>query len=246
MTGFSQKLKDLLWPRRCELCGREADRPGRYVCSDCLMRLPFNPVQGICSKCGRPAEGFDRDFLCEDCRHSPPSFDRAAASLRFEDDTRRLVSAFKSRSAIHLAGDIADIMEGTIRSRFNVELIDAIVPVPSTIVHRLLRGYNQCGLIASELSRRLAKPSIRLLKRIGFPKRQAELREKERKENAAGSFAALASISSHLPDPQSSTLLVVDDVMTTGSTLGECAKVLKDCKVGTVWTAALAHTYRDA
>lgn len=245
MSGAVELVKDFLWPRRCEVCGRKSDRPDRYICSDCMMRLKFNPVDGVCRICGRRAAGFEGEFLCEECRLKRPAFDRAAASLDFDDDTKKIVHAFKSKCAVYLRGDICDIVEGMLRTRFKTDLITAVTSVPLTLPHRFLRGYDQCAMMAKELARRINKPYVRLLKRQGFPKRQAGLSEEERIENVKGTFAVCRSFLRRLEDAPNSTVLVIDDVMTTSSTLNECAKTLKDAGVGTVWTATLAATHKD-
>ena len=233
-------LLDLVWPRKCEVCGRPADRPGRHVCSDCLNRLPFLPTDGCCRRCGRAAEGLDGEFLCEDCRVSKPAFDRAASVLSFIGEARDIVNAFKFRNHAWLRDDFADWMAAVMAARFRVEEIEVVVPMPSTLWHRLDRGFNQCEYLAQALAKRMDKPYARtVLVRKGNPKRQGELNEEERHANVIGTFAVLRPevVRDH-------TVLLVDDIMTTGSTLSEGAAELKRAGAKRVWCVTLARSLR--
>ena len=236
-----ESILDFVWPRRCEICGKTADRPGRHVCADCLNRLPFVPTDGCCRRCGRAAEKLDGEFLCEDCRVHRPSFDRTASALSFEGEARELVNGFKfDRRKLWLRTDFADWLEAVARVRFNVDEVDVVVPMPSTWLHRLDRGYNQCDYLASVLAKRLDKPYVRqALRRVGMPKKQGVLSEEERRTNVLGTFSV------RRPETVcGKTVLVVDDIMTTGSTLSACAAELKRAGAVRVWCVTLARSFR--
>ena len=235
MWKMWEALKDAAWPRTCEICSRPSDRPARHVCADCLMRLPVNPASGLCRKCGRDAPGFDGDFLCDDCRLHRPHFDRAACALRFEGEARELVNKFKFRGRIYLRDDFVDFLEATAMARFRLEKISCVVPMPSVPLRRWLRGYNQCEYLAAALAKRLGKPCLRLLRRTGSPARQGGLTEDDRRSNVIGTFAS---------KPCSGTPLLVDDVMTTGSTLSEASRMLKLAGADSVFCIALARSIR--
>lgn len=235
----------MVWPRPCEVCGRPSDRPGRHVCADCLNRMPFMPADGCCRRCGRDAPGLDGEFLCEECRERRPRFDRAASVLRFEGEAREMVNAFKFRNHLWLRADFADWLEATARTRFRVGEVDVVMPMPSTALHRLDRGYNQCEYLARALARRLGLPfDARTLRRVGSPKRQGGLTEEERRANVVGTFACRRRVAAPRSADASPTVLVVDDIMTTGSTLSECAATLKAAGAGRVWCIALARSLR--
>lgn len=239
-TCLLGKLLDFIWPRTCEVCGRPADRPGRHVCSDCLNRLPFLPVDGCCRCCGRAAEKLSGEFLCEDCRARRPAFDRAASAIQFDGDAREAVNAFKFRGHFWMRDDFADWLEAVVRTRFRVAEIDLVLPMPSTLWHRFDRGYSQCAYLAKALAERLGKPyDGGVLRRKGHPKRQGGLSEEERRENVVGTFAVRRPAA-----VRGKTVLVVDDIMTTGSTLSACAGELKASGAVRVWCATLAHSLR--
>ena len=199
------------------------------------------PSDGLCRRCGRPASGLDGEFLCEECRERRPCFDRAASVFRFENDARDLVNAFKFRGCVHLRADFADLLEGLARVRFRLAEAACVVPMPSTVRHRWLRGYNQCGILARALAKRIGLPCRALLRRTGSPARQGGLSEEDRRKNVVGTFAATGRAAAF----SGRTVLVVDDIMTTGSTLSEAAKTLKAAGVGKVWALTLARTLRE-
>lgn len=236
------RLLDILWPRECEICSKKVDRPRRHICSDCLMRLPFVPQQGCCRRCGRDVPKFVGEFLCEDCKKHKPLFDRAGSALRFESEARKMMQDFKYRRHLWLKDDFVDWLEAAARSRFKVSEIDAIVAMPARLTHRILRGYNQCDILAKELARRLCVPKADyVVKFTGLRRRQAGLSEEERRENVEDAFKATA-LAGRLTGE---TILLVDDVMTTGATLSQCAKALKRAGVERVWALSLLRSVKD-
>lgn len=234
------QLLDAIWPRTCEICGGPVDRPGRYVCAECVNRLPFVPTDGCCRRCGRAAERLSGDFLCADCRVEKPRFDRAASALQFDGEARDVLNGYKFREKLWMRDDLVDWLEAIVRVRFKVGEIDLVVPMPSTVWHLLDRGYNQCAYLAKSLAKRLEKPyGGHVLGRVGSPKRQGGLTEDERRANAEGTFSVRrpARVAGR-------TVLVVDDIMTTGSTLSACAAELKRAGAVRVWCATVARSLR--
>ena len=212
-----QRALDLLWPRNCEICGRPVDREARYICAECLNRIPFV----------RPEDGMYE-------------IDDAASAVRFECETREIINGYKFKNSIWLRDDFVDWIEAAARSRFDVAAIDAVIAIPTTLSHRINRGYNQSALLAESLAKRLDRRFIgSAVARTGHPKRQSSLSEEERAENVKGTFV--------VREPElvrGRTILLVDDIMTTGSTLSECAKTLKDAGAWRVWSVTLARSVR--
>lgn len=214
--SFGGRILDAVWPRRCEVCGADVDRPARYVCADCLNRVPFV----------RPEDGV----------YEIPD---AASAVRFECETREMVLGFKFNRHVWLRDDFADWLEAAAASRFDLAAVDLVVPMPTTVRHRMDRGYNPCDLLAQELARRICRVCRRVLARCGKFARQGSLNEEERLENVKGTFAVKR------PEyVRGRTVLVVDDIMTTGATLAECARTLKDAGASRVWSITLARSVR--
>lgn len=196
--------------------------------------------EGCCRVCGRPVEELKYDYLCSDCRVYKPHYDRAATALNFTSEARRLVLNFKYNGYLWLLEDFCDWLEGAACARYTLEDVDLLLSMPITLWHRMDRGYNPSALLAKRLAKRLKKPHYTsVLARKGHPKRQAGLNEEARRENVKDTFkvrnAALI---------QDKIVLLIDDVMTTGATLSEAAKTLKEAGACVVLTLTLARSFK--
>ncbi len=236
-----ERVLNLLWPRVCPICGKLSDRPERYVCSACLMRIDFvEQDEGCCRVCGRPVEELKTDYLCEDCRVYKPKYDRAATAVNFSGAARKLVTGFKYNTHLWLLEDFVDWLEGAAMARYDLSAADIVLPMPTTLFHRLDRGYNPSALLARHLAKRIGKPCLSgILKRKGLPKRQAGLSEEDRRENVKGTFRVRKE---NLI--KGKTILLLDDVLTTGSTLSEAAKELKNAGARQILALTLARSYK--
>lgn len=233
-------LLDFFYPRTCEVCGKACDRDSRHVCSACLMRLPFLQMRGCCSVCSLPVRGYEKEFVCDECLAHPGYFDYAVQAIGFEGRARELILDYKFNDQIHLAADFADWMEGAARSRMSVADIDIVTEVPLTGRTMFRRGYNQSEYLARQLSRRMNRKHLRVLARTGKPQTQSSLNAAKRAANVTGTFK--------VTKPQyvrGRTVLLVDDIMTTGSTVSECAKILKEAGAKKVWVLTLARALRN-
>jgi len=168
-------------------------------------------------------------------------FDLAACALRFEGDARRMLLDFKFNRHLWMRVDFVDWLEAVARIRYDVAAIDCVVPVPTGMFHRLDRGFDACAMLARPLARRLDRPCLtNVMRRCGRPARQSSLGEEERVANVRGTIATAR------PGLiRGRTVLVVDDVLTTGSTLSECASMLKAAGAWRVWGLTLARSVRD-
>ncbi len=234
------KLADLIWPRVCavEACRRASDRAGRHICSRCLAALPFHEAGGACRICGAHITAEARhDFVCEACQATPPAYAFARSALRYEGEAEALVKAFKFRRATWLCEDLADFLEGAVRAKLDAPAVDVVVPVPLHPNRERARGHNQSALLAQSLARRLGRRSDgHSLVRIVDTEQQSRLSGETRLANVRDAFAVRA--------PQwirGRTVLLVDDVMTTGATLSHCARALRDAGAARVWCATVAR-----
>lgn len=238
-----EALVDQVWPRACEFCARPVDRPGRHVCADCLMRVPFMPPKGCCRRCGRDAAGLDVDFLCEDCRGAHrPYFDRAATAVRFEGAARQAVLDYKFNRHLWLRADFVDWLEAALLAHYDVPSVDVVLPVAITRWHRYNRGFSQTADLARALAARIDRRyDGRVLVRVGrHIRRQSSLDEEARRENVKNTIAVR-----HAEAVRGRTVLVVDDIMTTGATLSETARVVKEAGAARVWCVAVARSVRS-
>ncbi len=205
------------------------------------MRIPFLPQEGCCRVCGRSVEEAKGFFVCDECKMQCPCFDAVASAVRFEDEAREVLLKYKSAFGIWLKNDLVDWIEAAARARYDVAAIDVVVPMPITMFHRMDRGYNQCVYLARALAKRIDRRCVEnAVVRCGRPKRQAGLSEEERIENVKGTFKTFDTLYI-----KGRTILLVDDVMATGSTLSECAKVLKEAGAWRVWGVTVARSSLD-
>lgn len=235
------RAADLCWPRRCAVpeCGRPVDRPGRHICSRCHANLPWLEGGGACRTCGCPIPAeISHEFVCDSCKKLRPAFEFARSAVRYADPAARLIKDFKFRGALWLRDDLVDLLEAAVRARLECAAIDAVVPVPLHPFRRIARGFNQSAVLAKALAARLARrydPSS--LRRRFDTEHQTRLSDKKaREKNIRNAFAV------RRPEfVRGRTILLVDDVMTTGGTLSECARPLVAAGAARVWCATVAR-----
>ncbi|MBO6229535.1 MAG: ComF family protein [Ruminiclostridium sp.] len=205
---------DWLYPNICPCCGGYIDYDADF-CVDCKSRL------NVC-----------KDTLA--VAHT----DGAAAYCIYDDNIKGAVLAFKkNRNGNSYYAFACGIAEAVRKSSFAGD-IDMIVPIPASKKNMKERGYNQSELIAQELRFLLGVPYGNVLVKAKETKVQKRLGMNERAENVIGAFA----VNEKNCDIAGKRLLVIDDVCTTGSTLAEAAKVLKENGAAKVYAAAFAKT----
>lgn len=188
--------------------------------------------------CGSPIPADAPKFVCEDCRRHPPAFEFARSAVRFLEPIRRTLLDFKYNRATWLARDMVDLLEGVVRARLDAAAIDVVVPVPLHPNRLRERGYNQSAILAEcmalRLGRRFDGASV---VRTRDTEHQARLNGDERRSNLKDAFAAVDA-----RNLRGRTVLLVDDVMTTGATLNHCARAIISAGAERVWCATTARS----
>ena len=242
------RILDALLPRHCLLCGWRASAS---LCDGCAADLPV--ITGACPRCGIPLvfpwEGHARNTgaprLCGQCVRNPPAFDATIAALDYVVPVTVLVQRFKFNRSFACGLALADqLIRAVAREVEQAEphtRAGALVPVPLHRARCFLRGFNQAEVLAHDLGKALGIPVMPgLLRRTRRTPAQAGLTAAERARNLRGAFLAPdAGVGSAIPGH----VAVVDDVMTTGATVSECARALKRAGARTVsvWVAARAR-----
>ncbi len=230
---------DGILPPRCLSCGVSVDRQG-HLCADCWKALTLLGPP-CCSRCGYP---FEHDMppgtVCGACTNRPPRFMRARAVFRYDDASRTLILRFKHADELHGAPAFGQWL-----ARAGADLCrdaDLIAPVPLHRWRLLARRYNQAALLAQSLSRISGTPvAVDLLKRRRRTPPQGRLSAPARRRNVRGAFALRPGASKFL---QGGRILLVDDVLTTGATADECARVLAASGAAAVDVLTLARVVR--
>lgn len=234
---FWENILDFLWPRACAACGGIVGNTGRHLCWDCLAALPLIRAP-FCSCCGDPVEGaITRGYVCSACVDRPPAFEQARSAVRFRGPIREVLHGFKYAAATHVSRDLAVLLHACVRAEYGRALVDAVAYVPLHAVKQRERTYNQSRLLAEDLAVLMRLPlADGCLERCRPTDTQTHLSAKRRAANVRGAFRAC--------QPgwiQSRHFLLVDDVMTTGATVRECARVLKDAGAATVRVVTVAR-----
>lgn len=225
-------ILNLLFPVSCVLCGSQVyERRWGAACPACWSRLA--PLESpYCPQCGEPAPAIEG--LCGPCRRGEHAFDFARSALLFNDPLREIVHHLKYSDRVSLANPLGDILRVRLDSEpFEGEII---VPVPLHPSRERERGYNQAELIARRLGRPVAR---RLVRRRKNTPSQTGLSRNERQRNLAGAFQVRPGVK------LSGTVIVVDDVYTTGSTIDEIARTLKRAGAKRVEVLTAARVARD-
>jgi len=235
-------LLDLILPPRCLGCGVVVQAHGN-LCAECWRSLTFLGPP-CCRLCGYPLpHALPEAPLCGACAAEPPSYDRARAALRYDDHSRGLILAFKHADRTDTAPTF-----GRWLTRAGAELLtdaELLAPVPLHRWRLLKRGYNQAAILARALAGESGLTLVPdLLQRVRATPSQQGLSGRARLDNVtAGAFRIHAW---HARRVAGRRVLLVDDVLTTGATVGACARVLRRAGAAQIDVLTLARVVRDA
>ncbi|MGE9267674.1 MAG: ComF family protein [Verrucomicrobiales bacterium] len=234
------QLLDSLFPSFCEFCRCQLDQ-GRNLCPDCLDALP-RLTPPFCDRCGEHFDGqIDNNFTCPNCHDIHFDFDFARAPLTLNEQSLHLIHQIKYQRQFFFARDLAPLLAELLRSDPALNhLQDALlVPVPLHPNRQRHRKRNQAEEIARALASHCDFPLLPALKRTRHTTTQTRLNRSQRLKNLKGAFAIRPR---HLPRLRQATVILIDDVFTTGSTLQECAKTLRyDGKAAKIIALTLAR-----
>lgn len=237
---------DILLPRHCPVSRRPllADETGP-VAPEVLRALQVCGAD-YCSRCGAPqGQGVGVVSGCDSCRDAKEGFGTVEITAigRYSEPLRSMCKAMKFGNARDVAAPLAAYLVQLLMDRGVADKVDVIVPMPLHVLRRFERGYNQAELLAQPLARALGKPLLpQALRRTRGTDRQARLSPLERRRNVEGAFAVRPKFASSIA---SKSILLVDDVMTTGSTFAAAAQALKDAEATTLYGAIAARAALD-
>lgn len=229
-------LLDIVYPPFCAVC-RGSAASGEAVCEACLAKAPAM-TPPFCQVCSTPFSGqIEGPFTCATCRERAFHFTCAVAARRSRETARELIHQFKYQGCLPLQKPLGGwLAEALGDPRLQSPPCDRLVPVPLHPARRRERGFNQAHLLAQELSRRSGIPLLDGLRRIRHTASQTGFDRAARMENLRGAF----QMRQHC-DVRNLHLLLIDDVLTTGSTVDECARVLAHAGAASVRVATVAR-----
>lgn len=228
---------DVVLPPRCPGCGEIVDGDDRF-CAACFTQLQaLGPPQCACCGDPLPHEG-DAAALCGACLADPPPFSRARAPLAYGGPARQLVLALKHGRRLHLARMMARAM---LRVAGDIPADALIVPVPSHRWRLWRRGFNQAATIARQVARQSGRPLlVDALTRVKPTPSTKGLTRAARQRNVIGAFRVAR------PDAiKGRSVILIDDVMTTGATVSACAAQLRRAGARQVEVLTYARAMRE-
>jgi ComF family protein len=229
-------LLALLYPPHCARCGADTVS-GVHLCSACAeqakkIKAPY------CHQCSQPFDGaIEGEFTCSNCRERVFHFDCAVTRYLSRGVVRDFIHRFKYDRHFYLRHPLADWMfEALDDERIRAQPFDAFVPVPLHPARFRERDFNQAEVLAKLIAKRTGQPVLKALKRIRYTTTQTRLDREQRMENLRNAFRVR-----HASAVQSRHLILVDDVFTTGSTVEECARVLRQAGAASVRVVTVAR-----
>lgn len=229
---------DFVFPPICLGCGRE-ERPGPLklgLCLPCRGRLKVLR-RPRCAGCGRPlaAAALPAGYRCGECRRRRPAYSRLLAVWSYEPPLEQVIHALKFGRLDFLGGHLAE----EIWHRMGGELrqAEAIVAVPLHWRRQMVRGYNQAERVARPLAKRLRRPLVAALRRTRPTRPQARLERSRRQANLRHAFRCRRASAI-----RGRSVLLVDDVSTTGATLDHAAAALRRAGAASVLALSAAWT----
>jgi ComF family protein len=226
---LAQAFLDLLFPISCLVCGAD----GIFLCEKCFENLPRLDKQE-CLVCQTPSPFGKTHHNCA----SKNKIDGILSALPYQNrSVKKIIETFKYNFVSELKVPLGRLIVKTIRQENLTEYFNefTIIPVPLHPRRYNWRGFNQAQLLADELSEILRIPvDNQTVTRFKFTKPQTKLTHDERKKNIENAFAIAGLVADK-------KFLLVDDVVTTGSTLNEIAKILKSAQAAEVWAITAAH-----
>ncbi len=233
---FVRSIASLLYPPACTICSAPVE-PGEHLCVECESKVS-RIVPPFCEKCSEPFDGaITTAFACANCAHRKLHFEAAVSAYRARGIVRHVMLNFKYGRQIHLRHLVARWLVAAFDDeRIRDRQFDAIVPVPLHPARQRERGFNQAALLAEWLSTHLSVPLRPALERIHYTTTQTAFDRAERMRNLRGAFRLRKKA-----DVRHLRVLLIDDVLTTGSTLSECARILKQSGAQSVFAATAAR-----
>jgi ComF family protein len=229
LSNLFEASLDFVFPHSCLICNKETK--DNVLCHNCLDYIPLVKPP-LCSVCGRPIK---KSRVCQNCKgRAHIEYGRAWAV--FVPPVDKVIHHFKYRKHSELATILGRAMAVIVKSDFFLKEADLIVPIPLFWWKKLRRGYNQARLLAEIISKECNMKVADILRRTKNTRTQTKLDDAARQKNV---FNAFALRDNKIEDK---TILLIDDVLTTGATMNECARILKQHGAKGVFSCVAAIT----
>jgi len=242
MASFFHRLLHFLFPSRCYCCEKFLGEGQQGICPDCLCKIQWIEPP-FCSICGTPFVSKEADtHPCGSCITHKKYFTIARALGCYEGPLRTAIHRWKYQEKTPLTSFFGERMEKGLYRYWDPPPFDLLIPVPLHPKRLRERGFNQSLLLVKELSHRTGIPyEKRLLQKKRQTLPQVELSGREREKEVRNSFRIIKREAL-----RGKTILLVDDVYTTGATVNECAKVLLAAGAERIDVFTIAHAIKTS
>jgi competence protein ComFC len=232
---FLADLEDFIFPPFCSICDGELKR-AKIICQKCFDKTYF-VYRKKCNLCGRPIRS---GRICRRCKEITPSFDFVISCGSYVPPFSDIIKIYKYRNRPSLSGRLARKLYSCYSSRSDISEVDYLTWVPMRRAEKRERGYNQSKLLAEEFSKMSSLKSIDLLYKAANIPSQTTLPDERRPGNVKGAYKIREKTLKTFNGDPNKGIILIDDVLTTGSTLNECAKRLKEAGFKKVFGLVLA------
>lgn len=228
---------NLLYPAICRVCSKKINRLNQNICNGCINKIKER-LPPFCIKCGKQLNGHpELTAECCDCKNENPYFDRAWSACYYEGVLKELIHDFKYKKITALSTDFTTLITDFMKKYNIARNCHLVIPVPMHPRRLFKREINHSDILAKNIAKELnIRYSNRILKKIKDTPVQSTLKRHERIKNLSSSFSFKNSSL-----VRGKNILIVDDLFTTGSTVNECARVLKDAGAESIEVITLAR-----
>ena len=235
MRSMGNVLLNLIYPLRCPLCRRFLDASGGgYFCPRCSAKIKML-TPSTCRGCAKPF--FEKESFCLECRDRKFYYEKVVAAAIYDGVIRRSIHLLKYARKTALAKPLGALLTERVSRLDRVDQIDLAMPVPLHKRQLRRRGFNQAEILSRSCGQRLAIPvSTGNLIKTKSTLSQSVLKRDERFKNIEGAFLVKKP-----SDIKGKNILLIDDVLTTGATLNECARTLKRAGAEKIIAMAIAR-----
>ena len=237
LNDILEKFLKLVFPERCISCDKVlGDLNAFGLCDKCESDAVFLDGKNRCRICSRPIA--DGEILCKDCMVAKRPFSYNVSACVYSGSIKEAITDFKFRDHPEKYRSFGEIIISELKTAEFLEKVDVIVPVPLHEKRYFERGYNQSGLIAKYICEKLELPYTEELIKVKDIKPQSSIKvSSERIENVKGAFKVRDKKAF-----RDKYVLIIDDIFTTGATLGEASRVILSAGAKAVFTATIAVT----
>jgi len=236
-----RSLVDVVFPPRCLACAHPLETSGRFLCAPCDATIDLLAKHRACPTCAADvAEHAVSEGCCRHCRSGPHTVSGTVRGAPYRSIVGDLLRQYKYNGHDELEPLMVELLSHAIDAAPWRDHIEAIVAVPTHWRRRLLRSVHAAETLASAVASRLHLPIVSALRRVRSGPRQVGLSFAKRAENVRGAFAKAPGVMLHAP-----TILLIDDVRTSGATMNECARVLRKAGAKRVYAAIVARVGFD-